>query len=319
MKNVILILVLILPAIAYAQDKPDNKQSVEKRIQRLIGQMGNEDYQTREKAHTELFKIGEPALDLLREALKNKDLEVSGRAQELIERITGKSVIPKSPREMFPKPTPESPFSFADLDPEILKKLEKGLEDFLGRNNPNNKIIENLRKLFEESKSGTPDLSKMQELFQQFFDQSPAPDHKSDVEKETGITLKVVDDTMKSHIRVLPDREDGSWDGLKHGLIVKEIDPKGRAFAQGLRKHDILIFASTKAAPKDPLPGPWRAWVEWRKKSVSLKSLDALDLQYMHVRSKSKKIFVEVIRRGKSGRIIELSFSAEVKEKTRGF
>jgi len=315
MKNVILSLVLILPAIACAQDKPDNPASVEKRVKQLIEQMGDENYQRREKAHIELFKIGEPALDLLREALKNKDLEVSGRAQELIEKITGKSVIPKSSRKMFPEPSPEAPFSFADLDPEILKKLEKGLEDFLGRNNPNKKILENLRKLFEESQSGTPDLSKMQEMFQQFFDKSPAPDLKSNFEKEMGVKLKVVDDTMKSHIRVLPDREDGSWDGLKHGLIVKEIDSKGRAFAQGLRKHDILIFASTKAAPKDPLPGPWRAWVEWRKKGVSLKSLDALGL----VRGKSKKIFVEIIRRGKSGCIIELSFSTNESKKERGF
>ena len=198
----------------------------------------------------------------------------------------------------------------------MLDRLEKGLKDFLGRNNPNEKIFDGLKKLLEESQSGNPDFSKMTELFKQFLETTPAPIKKSDVEKEMGVTLKVVDDTMKSHIRVLPDRADGSWYGLEHGLIVKEIDPKGRAFSQGLRKHDILIFASKRAAPKDPLPGPWRAWVDWRGKSESLKSLDALDLQYMLVRGKSK-IFVEVIRRGKSGRIIELDFST--KGKTRGF
>jgi len=312
MKTLLIGLMLLSPVVGFAQDKPPEKaQSIESRVRRLIEELGNNSYQAREKAHAALEKIGKPALKSLRKALKGADLEVAARAQELIEKITGKKFEFK-PKADPPKPTPETP----GLAPEILERLEKGLMDFLGRNDSNKKMLDSLQKLFEESQSETPDLSKMGELLEQFFKKTPeaTPDQRSDIENEIGITLKPVDETLKSHIRILPDRQDGSWFGLKQGLVVKEIDPKGRAFAQGLRKHDILIFASSDAAPKDSFPG-LRSWTDWRKKGVSLGSPANL------ATLKSNILFIEVIRRGKSGRVIELdlSYKKGATKKTRDF
>jgi HEAT repeat protein len=62
-------------------DKPEEKQlTKESTIEELIKQLGNEDWQTREKASQNLIAMGNVAVPRLKEALNDKDPEVRKRA-----------------------------------------------------------------------------------------------------------------------------------------------------------------------------------------------------------------------------------------------
>lgn len=77
--------VLLYPFSLWAQN------DLPQRIDELIRQLGDPDFNIRQHATQELEKIGEPALPALRQALNHKDPEVVWRAQTLITRISAKS------------------------------------------------------------------------------------------------------------------------------------------------------------------------------------------------------------------------------------
>jgi hypothetical protein len=62
--------------------KPDQKE-IEK-IEKLIAALGDKEFAVREKAHSELAEIGEPARPWLKKALEGKDPEVRWRAERLL-------------------------------------------------------------------------------------------------------------------------------------------------------------------------------------------------------------------------------------------
>jgi hypothetical protein len=66
---------------APAADKADG------RIDKLVEQLGNDDFNEREKASAALDAVGEPALDALRRAVKSTDEEVHKRAETLVGKI----------------------------------------------------------------------------------------------------------------------------------------------------------------------------------------------------------------------------------------
>jgi len=66
---------------------PTPNQAAE--IDKYIAQLGDTDYKKREEAYDKLKAIGAPALEKLKEALKNTDAEVRASAQRLIEEIQG--------------------------------------------------------------------------------------------------------------------------------------------------------------------------------------------------------------------------------------
>ena len=73
---------------------PDKKPST--KIEELITQLGDEDFNTRESATAELEKIGEPVLEPLRKTLKEtKDPETRMRARIIINNIEQKQLIKK--------------------------------------------------------------------------------------------------------------------------------------------------------------------------------------------------------------------------------
>ena len=68
---------LLLSTTLFAQEKePDLKR----RIANLVWKLDDESLETRDKAHEELRKIGEPALEALREAMRSEKEEVRARA-----------------------------------------------------------------------------------------------------------------------------------------------------------------------------------------------------------------------------------------------
>jgi hypothetical protein len=56
-------------------------------VRRLIRQLGDDDFDTRQKASAELVKLGSPAAVYLREAAKDADAEVARRARECLGKI----------------------------------------------------------------------------------------------------------------------------------------------------------------------------------------------------------------------------------------
>jgi len=332
MKNLLLSLMFLFPVSAMAQDKPspeksEPKESIEDRIKRLVEELGNDSYQIREKAHQALEKIGKPALEALKKAYKSLDLEVSSRAQELIERITGKRIKPESkPKEDTPttpmpprarngeQPVPELPF-----DPDDMKKMLDKLKDFEGLS-PNLKdSLDSIRKLLEGTEKGVPDLSEMGKLFEKLFNkklpgmpeskprQTPKIGGKFDVlldtselEKDLGLKVDPTSETLRQHLYILPRSGAKPRVALKYGLVVKTVDKNGHAFAAGLRPHDIIIFIGTEVPPKIPLPGPEVDWNQWRAKSLVAGKAEQLEIL------RTKKAYLEVIRQGKPCQVIEV-------------
>jgi hypothetical protein len=76
-------LALGLSALSAAENDKD-------KIDRLIRELGSDEFAQREAASAELEKIGKPALDALRKAAKeSKDAEVKVRAKALVDAISG--------------------------------------------------------------------------------------------------------------------------------------------------------------------------------------------------------------------------------------
>src|SRR3954452_5832736 len=82
----LLALPLLLPLLAAAP--PAGPSSAE--VARLIGQLGDDDFDTREDATERLKLAGEPALDALHKALKSDDLEVRRRARRIVASVEGR-------------------------------------------------------------------------------------------------------------------------------------------------------------------------------------------------------------------------------------
>jgi hypothetical protein len=77
----------LIRALALGEGYPEPATSTEdqaKQFRAWISDMGHESIETREKATAELRKAGEPALPLLREALKSGDAEVAARSRSLL-------------------------------------------------------------------------------------------------------------------------------------------------------------------------------------------------------------------------------------------
>jgi hypothetical protein len=56
-------------------------------VRRLIGQLGDDDFDVREKASADLVKLGPKVMGLLRPAVKDRDAEVARRAEDCLRRL----------------------------------------------------------------------------------------------------------------------------------------------------------------------------------------------------------------------------------------
>ena len=78
------------PAHAYQEKKPSDKQ-----ISALIKQLGDAQFDVREKAHRGLVEIGRPALPQLQKATRDPDVEIQERARRVIREIEKQPAPPK--------------------------------------------------------------------------------------------------------------------------------------------------------------------------------------------------------------------------------
>lgn len=81
-----LLIVTLAVNAAPAQDPPPAKAD-EARIAALVTDLGNDDYQKREAAHEALMKVGQPAIEALRAAVKSDDPEVVWRAKMILGKV----------------------------------------------------------------------------------------------------------------------------------------------------------------------------------------------------------------------------------------
>ena len=83
-------------AIGPAVTPPSDQQ----RIERLISQLGDEDYFVRERAQQELAKIGFKAFDALSAAEEHDDIEVAARAKFLVRQMRIEWTVDSDPPEV---------------------------------------------------------------------------------------------------------------------------------------------------------------------------------------------------------------------------
>jgi hypothetical protein len=69
-------------------------QDDEKHIKKLVADLGSSDFDTREKATSELINIGSKAIKFLKQATKSKELEIRWRAEKILRIIPVKENLP---------------------------------------------------------------------------------------------------------------------------------------------------------------------------------------------------------------------------------
>ena len=153
---VFLTLALAVPS-AFAQEAPGA------RIEKLVKQLGSDEYQEREDASRKLKEIGRPAIPALKKALKSEDLEVRLRAESILKEIGGQEKRPEPGRPYTPDPSRPR---------RTVPRFGKGLEELL------KDLPEEQRKQVEEM------LKRMEELEKNFDPpkrRPPAPGRKEDL------------------------------------------------------------------------------------------------------------------------------------------
>ena len=155
----LLAVVVLLGGVALSQQKQAHPEDLQAKIQKLVKQLGDDDFQKREDAMEELVRIGDAAVEALKKAAKSEDPEVAWRAKEALNRILnkGKSFWQKErpvdpfrpfPRrfdKMFPEPLPPLPDEDFDFE-----KLEEWARQMLKRMDREFKDMEEWRQEFEK-------------------------------------------------------------------------------------------------------------------------------------------------------------------------
>ncbi len=88
------------PPQSAPQAAPDTPETPRQKIDRLIAQLGNDDFAVRDRAQAELARIGFEACDALRIAENDDDLEIAARARYLLRLMRVRWSEPDDPAEV---------------------------------------------------------------------------------------------------------------------------------------------------------------------------------------------------------------------------
>jgi hypothetical protein len=103
-------------------------------IQRLVADLGADDFRTREAASRKLASIGEPARAALEKALKESESpEVRWRAEQLLRRLAGSREVPLEGEDGTPGARPPEPARPGAEPTDPIERLRRLLDDFTKR------------------------------------------------------------------------------------------------------------------------------------------------------------------------------------------
>jgi tetratricopeptide (TPR) repeat protein len=97
--RIVLVIVIVTGPITSASDQSEPRTSA-RRIERLIEQLGDDDYLVRQQAQEKLAEFGFQACDALAMASTHEDLEIASRAKYLLRLMQVEWTIPSDPREV---------------------------------------------------------------------------------------------------------------------------------------------------------------------------------------------------------------------------
>ncbi|MBI3725308.1 PDZ domain-containing protein [bacterium] len=226
------------PGAARAQDA---SEKVSQEVEKLISDLGNDDYQKRDQAQRKLEGLGRKALPALRKAeLESKDAEVRARAHEAIAAIEkaspGRSAPPADreksgelePNQPKVEPPPEEP-QVPGLDPnDFLRDFDRGMPDAM------KKLLERVRKQFDELDRQFDERNRHGPGVRTFrFGVRP----RTPAEEKLGLTLEPPSPALRSQLDLSP---------TDAGVLVDELTVNGRAWKAGLKLYDVVTSIDGK-------------------------------------------------------------------------
>ena len=247
------------PSVAETDPTARPRSEITTEIDGLIEQLGNPEYEVREKASRRLLQIGAPALPALAAAMENGSPEVAWRAQRLYEDLRVEQ--PGTPRPVEPEeqPAPETHRRslrrsrlFGDLPSEFrrlhevheqrMQELGRFMESFRtelrpfpsfelpGARSPAdldqlvNELFEGLERETrrEQWSAGEPERDSV--VIQQFSMQRT-------FDSQLGLELETAQPALRAQLVL----EDGQ------GLVVNRVLEDSSAAAAGIEQYDVIV------------------------------------------------------------------------------
>lgn len=232
-----------LPATAgQGEESLKPEGGLQKKIDRLIGQLASDDFGVREEAEKKLREIGEPAREELKKALEAEDDEVRWRAARILRELDRKKETRESPRA---ETAPEREARPRVRRPRGLPLPPSGLDEGL------DETIEELLKKMEEE-FGMPDFDEFFRNRGRIFPRRSTPrlrpsnpergrieSHvfRLDINGSTtvslgdlGIEIQSLSDVLRSQLEI-----------KSGGAAISGLKKDSPLYALGLRKHDIVL------------------------------------------------------------------------------
>lgn len=209
-------------------------ETLQQRIDRLIGKLSAEEYEVREKAQKELLRIGRPALPSLRKAAQNsEDAEARSLAGETVELITKGNRRDAdrerpNPRDGLRRPGERRGMPRRVPTPrpeELLKELQKQLPKGLGKA---------FERFFEKGKPGQD-----QERSGRFHSRVrvwswtnvPRGPRLKGLAGRLGFKVGPTSAVLRAQLAIPRGQ----------GLVINQVVPKGHGVANGVRLYDVVV------------------------------------------------------------------------------
>lgn len=251
--SLVLALALGLPARAHAQDSQDSKNSKQGQDskqdasspEKLVADLGADDYQTREDAQKKLVALGRRALPALEKAEKeSKDAEVRARAHEAIAAI-GKSAPESAPgREKKGELEPGEPRVEEDPDEPRTLRPPRLPDMFRGGRDMDGEMPEFMKKMLEQIQKQFEGMDRdFQRELQpgkngpQIFRFQTVNRPRSSIEAKLGVTLVPPAPVLAAQLDLKPE---------SGGLVIDELTPNQPAWKVGLQRYDVVLSVDGK-------------------------------------------------------------------------
>jgi hypothetical protein len=219
---------LTLPFLAAfpAQDQDSQDKAHQQRVEKLIRDLGHEEFEARESAQKELEKIGKPAAPALRKAAaESEDAEIASRARELLRKLEPPPAVERKDRsgaEEFERSGPGFHFRV------VRRQNFGGRGGDLPQGFDMERFQRRLNKFVERVQGGQFDPDELRKWMDDLMrDMEGAPDPKR---REEGPPTSI---DLGAEVR---ERGEG-----EPGVEVTKVSPKSRASRAGLKEGDVVV------------------------------------------------------------------------------